>query len=587
MSGEYAAVGRGLQLRVIKVPAIAHEPFEPAIGVLDDRIERRARLRTGRLESVRRRLERRRFDRFHLHADLAEEIGDIRILEQHADRADQRGLLRDDVVAGQRGDIAAGRGQAVDNNHQRFFLPHARQRVEQLLRTGGGTPGTVDVDDDSANHAGPCQPIELLGAVLVAADQAREGQARDIGTDAKTIIAAASQRGHAGDAEHDQDDRCDPPEAELPPHAAAIDDEIGIKRHGSYSLFALLVAGFVLFAFAFERCSQNVAQCRTGIRGSILGDRFLLLGYFERLDRDRNPARTAVELGDAGVDFLADGEAIGTLLGTVASQLRTFDEGGVLGADDLDLDAALLDLQHLAGDDRAFLEIAGGRIGHHGVLGELLDAERDALLLDINVENLRLHLVALLVFLDDLLARALPVEIGQVNHAVDVAVEAEEQAEFGLVLHFALDHRAGRIFLDEDLPRIAHRLLEPERDAALDRIDFEHLNLDLLRRRDDLAGVHVLLGPRHLRDVDQAFDTGFEFDERAIVGDIGDAALETRADRIFRLDALPRIVEQLFHAERDAVRLVIDLDDLDLHLLADIEHLGRMIDSPPSDVGDV
>ena len=54
-----------------------------------------------------------------------------------------------------------------------------------------------------------------------------------------------------------------------------------------------------------------------------------------------------------------------------------------------------------------------------------------------------------------------------------------------------------------------------------------------------------------------------------------------------RLDALPRIVEQLLHAERDAVRLVVDLDDLDLHLLADIEHFGRVIDAPPGDVGDV
>ncbi len=52
-------------------------------------------------------------------------------------------------------------------------------------------------------------------------------------------------------------------------------------------------------------------------------------------------------------------------------------------------------------------------------------------------------------------------------------------------------------------------------------------------------------------------------------------------------DALPRIVEQLLHAERDAVGLVVDLDDLDLHLLADIEHLGRVIDPAPGDVGDM
>ena len=122
------------------------------------------------------------------------------------------------------------------------------------------------------------------------------------------------------------------------------------------------------------------------------------------------------------------------------------------------------------------------------------------------------------------------------------------------------------ILFDEHLPRIAHGLLEAERNAALDRIDFEHLNFDFLRGRNDLAGMHVLLGPRHFRDVDQALDARLELDEGAVVGDVGDAALEARIDRVFGLDALPRIVQQLLHAERDAVGLVVDLDDLDLHL---------------------
>ena len=33
--------------------------------------------------------------------------------------------------------------------------------------------------------------------------------------------------------------------------------------------------------------------------------------------------------------------------------------------------------------------------------------------------------------------------------------------------------------------------------------------------------------------------------------------------------------------------LMVDLDDLDLHLLADIEHFGGVIDAPPGDIGDV
>src|SRR3974390_1126672 len=35
------------------------------------------------------------------------------------------------------------------------------------------------------------------------------------------------------------------------------------------------------------------------------------------------------------------------------------------------------------------------------------------------------------------------------------------------------------------------------------------------------------------------------------------------------------------------MRLVVDLNDLDLHLLANVEHFGRMIDAPPGNVRDV
>jgi len=73
--------------------------------------------------------------------------------------------------------------------------------------------------------------------------------------------------------------------------------------------------------------------------------------------------------------------------------------------------------------------------------------------------------------------------------------------------------------------------------------------------------------------VDQALDAGLQFHEGAVVGDVGDAALQLGADRELGLDALPRIVKQLLHAERDAVGLVVDLDDLDLHLLTEVEAL--------------
>ena len=129
--------------------------------------------------------------------------------------------------------------------------------------------------------------------------------------------------------------------------------------------------------------------------------------------------------------------------------------------------------------------------------------------------------------------------------------------------------------------------LRPRLIAALVGVDLEHHHLDLLAGRDDLAGVDVLLGPAHLGDVDQALDAGLQLDEGAVVGDVGDAAGELRADRVLELDALPGVGLELLHAERDALGLAVEADHLDVDGLADVQHLGRVVDAPPGDVGDV
>src|ERR1700722_9966568 len=343
-------------------------------------------------------------------------------------------------------------------------------------------------------------------------------------------------------------------------------------------------ASGLLVAALFQRGAENIAQRRPGIGGTVLRDGFLLFGDFECLDRDLHLAGLLVELDHPRIDLFAHRKTLGALIGALACQFGPLDEGGEVGARDFHLDAAFLDLEHFAGHDRALLDVAGFC---ERIALKLLDAERDALLFDIDIEHHGLDHVALLEVVDHLLARKLPVEIGQMDHTVDVALEPEEQAELGLVLDLALDRGADREFLDEHFPEIAHGLLEAERDPALDRIDLEDLHFDFLRGRDDLAGVHVLLGPRHFRDVDQAFDARLELYERAVVVDVGDAAGEAGVERIFRLDALPGIVQQLLHAERDAVGLMVDLDDLDLDGLPDGQDFGRVIDPAPGDIGDV
>src|SRR3546814_3827440 len=71
------------------------------------------------------------------------------------------------------------------------------------------------------------------------------------------------------------------------------------------------------------------------------------------------------------------------------------------------------------------------------------------------------------------------------------------QTEFGRVLDFAFDDRADRVGVRKGAPGVRLGLLEAERNAALVAIDFEDDDVDFLAGRDDLAGVDVLLDPRH------------------------------------------------------------------------------------------
>ena len=85
--------------------------------------------------------------------------------------------------------------------------------------------------------------------------------------------------------------------------------------------------------------------------------------------------------------------------------------------------------------------------------------------------------------------------------------------------------------------------------------------------------------------MDEAFDAVLELDERTVIRDVRDATLDLRAQRILGADAIPRILVELLHAKRDALRIGIDADDLHLHMLADGQYVAWMIDALPGDVG--
>src|SRR5262249_39448628 len=85
-AGKDAAIGNPSEVFAVELTAIPHDVLEPRIGIDHQRLDCGAGLRRGRLKAIWSRLEGGRLYFLKLDADLAEQIGEIGILEQHADR---------------------------------------------------------------------------------------------------------------------------------------------------------------------------------------------------------------------------------------------------------------------------------------------------------------------------------------------------------------------------------------------------------------------------------------------------------------------------------------------------------------------
>src|SRR5581483_3460553 len=99
--------------------------------------------------------------------------------------------------------------------------------------------------------------------------------------------------------------------------------------------------------------------------------------------------------GNHGVELLADLEALRALLVAVAAKVAALDEAGRSILADLHVKACILDGTDRNGNRLALLDTGRGSAAGSGALAaaalELLHAGADALLFDVDVEDLGLH----------------------------------------------------------------------------------------------------------------------------------------------------------------------------------------------------
>ena len=200
-----------------------------------------------------------------------------------------------------------------------------------------------------------------------------------------------------------------------------------------------------------------------------------------------------------------------------------------------------------------------------------LGVERD----DLELERLAL--------VDDVarMGDALVGQLADVDQALEAVADAHERAEVDELGDRAVDDVADLEVRDRGVPRVGLQAADRQADPAALVVDVDDLGLDLLA--DVVAGLGVVdLVPRQLALVDEAVDAA-EVDEDAERRDRADGAGDLLADLqaaeqlVALLAAL--LVEGDLLRQDQAVRLAVDLEDLEPELAADERHqlLGDLL----------
>ena len=180
-----------------------------------------------------------------------------------------------------------------------------------------------------------------------------------------------------------------------------------------------------------------------------------------------------------------------------------------------------------------------------------------------------------------------PGQVGQMHQTVDTTFQTDEDAKVGQGLDLTTDLVTLLVVDGEIVPRVGHALLHAQGDTATVFVDLKNHHFNFVAQLDNLGRVNVLVGPVHFGDVHQAFDTLLDFDECAVVGDVGHLAEQAGALRVTTGDADPRIFAQLLEAQGDAVLLLVELEHLGFEFVADGQDFGRVTHTTPGQVGDV
>ncbi len=218
---------------------------------------------------------------------------------------------------------------------------------------------------------------------------------------------------------------------------------------------------------------------------------------------------------------------------------------------------------------------------------QLLDAEGETLVIDIDIEDLGFDFLTLTIEIEGVDRTSRPGQVGNVDEAVYSVFDTDKNTEVRDVSNLGSDDRAFRVALIQPLPRILFDLLHAEGHATVLVVDLEDNSFHNIALGNHLARVFYPLQPRHLGHVYQAFHPFFEFDKRAVLGEAHDLARNPLLRGVSFRNIVPGVLSNLLQTEGDTLVFRIKLEDFDLHFIADPEQLRGVVHPTPGHVGDV
>ncbi len=210
--------------------------------------------------------------------------------------------------------------------------------------------------------------------------------------------------------------------------------------------------------------------------------------------------------------------------------------------------------------------------GFPGILLGLFQAEADLLVFLVDTEDHHLDIFALADDLVRVLDMLRPAHLADMHQPLDAGFDLDEGAVLGEADHAALHLLADLVLAVDLVPQVGVKLLQAEADPLALLVVVEDLDADLLVELYHFARVRHP-APGEVGDVQQTVHAA-EVDEDAEVGDVLHRALEDvahleRTEELLAHLAQALLLEHLV-ADDDVLPQVVDLEDAEVHLRADI-----------------